>query len=60
MDIRLLESKEESDAGEEKEKFSGESELGAEDGSGESGSGIEGFDPDLDEEFLDMAIDDIL
>ena len=59
--IDILESETESENAEEKPKSSvEEDEVKAEDASGESGSGIEGFDPDLDEEFLDMAIDDIL
>ena len=36
------------------------SETAANEGSGESGSSLAGFDPDLEEEFLDLAVDDLL
>lgn len=59
--ISTVESQAETDsAAEEKNAVSEDGEAKHEAASGESGSGIEGFDPDLDEEFLDMAIDDIL
>eukprot|EP00795_Rhopilema_esculentum_P011952 gene11952-2527_t len=53
-------SESETETAEAEAKDKTEEEVNADESSGNSGSGIEGFDPDLDEEFLDMAVDDLL